>query len=101
MQIRGMPEPAPLDDIYTDVYMLDKPTALGRFDIERLEQISADPDKQFPHAKRINGLRLVREKGNLFILGKRGAGKTNFLRYIALKAAEHLIGQVPIFVAVD
>ena len=44
MQIMGMAEPVPLDDIFTDAYMLDKPTAFGRFDIERLKQMSADPD---------------------------------------------------------
>lgn len=98
MQIMGMTEPVPLDDIFTDAYMLDKPTAFGRFDIERLKQLSADPDAPPPRAERINGLRLVKEKGNLFILGKPGAGKTTFLKYIALQAAERNIYKVPIFV---
>lgn len=97
MQIMGMAEPVPLDDIFTDAYMLDKPTAFGRFDIERLKQLSADPDAP-PQAERVNGLRLVREKGNLFILGKPGAGKTTFLRYIALQAAEQNIDKIPIFI---
>src|SRR2546423_1111181 len=88
MQIMGMAEPVPLDDIFTDAYMLDKPTAFGRFDIERLKQLSADPEAPPPKAERINGLRLVVEKGNLFILGKPGAGKTTFLKYVAVKAAE-------------
>lgn len=101
MQIMGMAEPVQLDDIFTDVYMLDKPTALGRFDIQRLKQMSADPDKPPPEAKRINGLRLVREKSNLFILGKPGAGKTTFLKYIALQAAEQNIDKIPIFVALE
>jgi predicted NACHT family NTPase len=99
MQIMGMAKPVPLDDIFTEAYMLDKPTAFGRFDIERLKQLSADPDAPPPNAKRIDGLRLVKEKGNLFILGKPGAGKTTFLKYIALKAAEQLIDKVPIFVS--
>ena len=99
MQIMGMADPVPLDDIFTEAYMLDKPTAFGRFDIERLKQLSADPDAPPPNAERINGLRLVKEKGNLFILGKPGAGKTTFLKYIALKAAEQLIDKVPIFVS--
>jgi hypothetical protein len=99
MQIMGMAEPVPLDDIFTDVYMLDKLTAFGRFDIRRLKQMSADPNAPPPKAKRINGLRLVKEKGNLFILGKPGAGKTTFLKYIALRAAEQLINKVPIFIS--
>jgi hypothetical protein len=97
MQIMGMAEPVPLDDIFTDAYMLDKPTAFGRFDIERLKQMSADPDTP-PQAERIKGLRLVREKGNLFILGKPGAGKTTFLKYIALQASEQNIDKIPIFI---
>src|SRR3989440_722094 len=99
MQIMGMAKPVPLDDIFTDAYMLDKPTAFGRFDIERLKQGAADPDAPPPDAERINGLRLVREKGNLFILGKPGAGKTTFLKYIALQAAEQNIDKIPIFIS--
>ncbi|PYS82985.1 MAG: hypothetical protein DMF67_10635 [Acidobacteria bacterium] len=99
MQIMGMAEPVPLDDIFTDAYMLDKPTAFGRFNIERLKQSSADPEAPPPQAERVNGLRLVVEKGNLFILGKPGAGKTTFLKYIAVKAAEQTIDKVPVFVS--
>jgi adenylate kinase family enzyme len=142
MLIMGMGKPVPLDDIFTEVYMLDKPTAFGRHSIERLKQLSADLDAPPPNAKRINGLRLVVEKErrlvkenkeksksileqvkgvlagareflsiinpkkelieqatNLFILGKPGAGKTTFLKYIALKAAEQAIDKVPIFVS--
>lgn len=99
MQIMGMAKPVPLDDIFTDVYMLDKPTAFGRFDIARLKQMSALDPLEPPHTKRINGLRLVGDKGNLFILGKPGAGKTTFLKYIAIKAAEQTIDKVPVFVS--
>ncbi|HMG76213.1 MAG TPA: NACHT domain-containing protein [Pyrinomonadaceae bacterium] len=98
MQIMGMAEPVPLDDIFTDAYMLDKPTAFSRFDIEQLKLLSADRDAA-PDAQRTNGLRLVVEKGNLFILGKPGAGKTTFLKYIALKGAEQVIDKVPIFIS--
>jgi predicted NACHT family NTPase len=115
MQIMGMSEPVSLDDIFTDAYMLDKPTAFRRFDIEHLKQMSADPDEIPPQAKRIDGLKLVVEKDtrvvyikdkrvivekdrNFFILGKPGAGKTTFLKYIAVKAAEQTIDKVPIFV---
>ena len=99
MQIMGMAEPVPLNDIFTDIYMLDSPTAFWRFGIERLKQLSADPDKPPAQARRINGLRLVVEKDNLFILGKPGAGKTTFLKYIAVKAAEQTIDRVPIFIS--
>ena len=99
MQIMGMAKPVPLDNIFTEAYLLDKPAALGRFDIERLKQLSADPTAPPANAERINGLRLVKEQGNLFILGKPGAGKTTFLKYITLKAAEQVIDKVPIFIS--
>jgi predicted NACHT family NTPase len=102
MQIMGMAEPVPLDDIFTEAYLLDKPTAFGRFDIERLKQMSANPDAPPPNAKRIGGLTLVKKKKNLFILGKPGAGKTTLLKYIAVQAAEPVkpvIDKVPIFIS--
>ncbi len=102
MQIMGMSEPVPLDDIFTEAYMLNKPTAFGRFDIERLKQLSATPDAPPPNAKRIGGLTLVNKNKNLFILGKPGAGKTTFLKYIAVQAAEPkkpIIDKVPVFVS--
>jgi hypothetical protein len=102
MQIMGMAEPVPLDDIFTEAYLLDKPTAFGRFDIERLKQMSADPDEPPQNAKRIGGLTLAKKKKNLFILGKPGAGKTTFLKYIAVQAAEPVkpvIDKVPIFIS--
>jgi predicted NACHT family NTPase len=99
MQIMGMAEPVPLDDIFTDAYILDKPTAFGRFDIEHLKQMSTDPDAPPLQGQRVNGLKLVREKRNLFILGKPGAGKTTFLKYIALQAAEQNLDKIPLFIS--
>jgi hypothetical protein len=102
MQIMGMAEEVPLDDIFTEAYLLNKPTAFSRFDIERLKQASADPEAPPPNAKRVTGLSLVKKNRNLFILGKPGAGKTTFLKYIAVQAAEPnkpVIDKVPIFVS--
>src|SRR5918911_904273 len=102
MQIMGMAEPVPLDDIFTEAYLLDKPTAFGRFDIERLKQAATDTDTPPTNAERIGGLALVNRNENLFILGKPGAGKTTFLKYIATQAAEPnkpVIDKVPIFIS--
>ncbi|HEX8068380.1 MAG TPA: NACHT domain-containing protein [Pyrinomonadaceae bacterium] len=101
MQIMGMARPVPLDNIFTEVHLLDRPTAFRRFDIDRLKQESADPAAP-PEAPRVGGLELVNSKKNLFILGKPGAGKTTFLKYIAIQAAEPnkpVIDKVPIFVS--
>ncbi|HZT58947.1 MAG TPA: NACHT domain-containing protein [Pyrinomonadaceae bacterium] len=103
MQIIGMAAPVPLDDIFTEAYLLDKPSAFSRHDIERLiQQRSADPDAPPSNAERVGGLALVKRNVNFFILGKPGAGKTTFLKYIAVQATEPrkpLIDKVPIFVS--
>lgn len=60
---------------------------------ERFDELAA-------REQRVNGLALVKQGKNLYILGKPGAGKTTFLKYIALQAAQHrVIHRVPIFVS--
>jgi hypothetical protein len=96
VRILGSPRPAPLEDLFTDLWILDRPTALRRYDIE---QLCEDPARlQAP--KRISGLRLVtRPEGQrLYILGKPGAGKTTFLKYLALQAVQGKLDALPILV---
>jgi hypothetical protein len=97
IRILGHHEPVPLEGIFTDVFVLDKPSAQRRYDISKLTE---DPDflEKIP---RSNGLELVKNKTykRLFILGKPGAGKTTFLKYIALQAAQGKIDKLPIFVS--
>lgn len=96
--ILGKPEPIPLEGSFTDVYLLDKITAWRRFDILKLEQ-----DLEFIKGghRRLSGLDLIKEGkfNRLYILGKPGGGKTTFLKYIALKAAQNEIKKIPIFVS--
>jgi hypothetical protein len=98
IRIFGQPEPKPLEGIFTDLYILDKPAAWQRLDISQLQQDSLQSDAQ---RERINGLELVAqpEGHRLFILGKPGAGKTTFLRYLVLQAARGNIDGGPIFVS--
>ena len=98
-RVLGRPEPIKLDNIFTEVYILDLPTAYRRFDITDLEK---DPSqlKLQDSTQRVGGLSLVRDnrKTKLFILGKPGAGKTTFLRYLALQCAKGNIDRIPILV---
>lgn len=102
-RILGKNEPIRLDDIYTDVYILDKPTAYRLYDIEQLKETFDEDRYVRPGVERRNGLDLIRQgdKGHrLFILGKPGAGKTTFLKYITLQATRSKIDdKVPIFVS--
>ena len=96
-RVLGQARPIPLDDIFTDIYMLEEPLAFRRFDITQLENSNAP----------LNGLERVPGKSiltaplsqRLFILGKPGAGKTTFLKHVALEAARDPNGLVPMFVA--
>ena len=72
MQIMGMAEPVPLEDIFTEAYLLDKPTAFGRFDIEKLKEAYADPSAPPSKAERVGGLAPVNRNKNLFVPGSPG-----------------------------
>ncbi len=100
-RILGQPKPVPLEGIFTDVFVLDKPTAFRRFDITELKHHFEQHPFSAPYAERHPGLPFIRHKDNqrLFILGKPRAGKTTFLRYIALQAVEGDLDKVPIFVS--
>lgn len=97
----GKSTPVSLEGIFTDVYVLSELTAFRRFDISKLREVSKDPVALEDDVNRINGLDLVKKSDSkrLFILGKPGAGKTTFLRYLVLQAANGVLDKVPIFVS--
>lgn len=107
MQILGQPKPVPLDDIFTEVYLLDKPTAWRRFTVEQLQEEFASRETRERRERRLDGLALIgkavqaKQSQRLFILGKPGAGKTTFLKQVALQAARQEFAnehRIPIFV---
>jgi hypothetical protein len=94
-RVIGKPEPISLEGIFTDVFILDKPTAYQRYDITKLRNDETD-DR--PRAgRRMAGLSLVQRRTRLFILGKPGAGKTTFLRYVAVQSTKGNFDRIPIF----
>jgi hypothetical protein len=97
IRILGKPEPVSLEGIFTDVLILDKPSAYQRYNIQ---QLKAEPE-QLDKKPRKNGVALVKNvtAERLFILGKPGAGKTTFLKYITIQAAKGEIDRIPIFVS--
>ena len=46
-------------------------------------------------------MQLVKKGKNLFILGKPGAGKTTFLKYLTVQAAQYKLNQLPIFISLN
>lgn len=99
MRLLGQPRPVPLEGIFTDVYVLDRPSASRRVGIEELRRRYAGGERHHK-AQRRSGMEMVEREPRLFILGKPGAGKTTFLKYVALQEARRKPTQkVPIFVS--
>jgi len=104
LRILGNLNTMPLEGIFSDVFILDKISATRRFDLQRL----LEDDSMLRNVERRNGLDVVKDSytkdthnndsNRLFILGKPGAGKTTFLKYIALQAADYKLNRIPIFV---
>ncbi|MEH2079642.1 MAG: NACHT domain-containing NTPase [Nostoc sp.] len=108
MRVLDMPQPIELTGergIYTNVNILEKITGRRRLDIPELLQ-NCDPE-HFDHfglsrvtEKRVSGLEVVQRYSKLMVLGKPGAGKTTFLKYLAMQCIEgqFLTNQVPLFI---
>ena len=107
MQVLDMTQPISLDDIYTDVNVLEKITARQRlgleqlqetcnFDLEKLERIGLGNIVE----ERIAGIEAVEKHSKLMIWGKPGAGKTTFLKYLAVKCnlKQFKSNLIPIFI---
>lgn len=89
--------PVSLEGIFTEVFILEKLLALQPQDIQQLNTTPPMAQKQ-----RVPALRLLQSDSGhrLFILGKPGAGKTTFLRHLALEAVKQQLNQVPLFITV-
>ncbi|MCT7959991.1 NACHT domain-containing protein [Laspinema sp. D1] len=105
MRVLDMNHPIGLDDIYTHVNILETITGRRRKPIaELLQDCSAHDWERFGLGKRteerVPGLQAVAKYSKLTILGKPGAGKTTFLKYLAIQCIEgkFLGDRLPIFI---
>jgi predicted NACHT family NTPase len=107
MRVLDMTQPIGLDEIYTSVNILEKITGRRRMEIAELLQ-GFDPGSEDFHRcglgriteKRVPGLDAVERYPKLMVLGKPGAGKTTFLKYLAIQciSGKFQAHQVPIFI---
>lgn len=97
--VLGKPETMPLEGIYTDVNVLEKPTAFARYNIDELRERGNYHQQWYQRQERVDGLAIVKQYNKLFILGKPGAGKTTFLKFIALQAINGEIPKLPVFIS--
>jgi hypothetical protein len=102
MRILGMPRPVSLRSIYTRVNVLEKITAKHRSSIEDLERFFDRDRKHFGMVVETkDGMSVVNSSQKSIILGKPGAGKTTFLRYITLQAIDGRLieKRIPVFIS--
>ena len=106
IRIFGQTTSKPLRAIFTDVYVLDTPTAHRRFAPQELSEHLWNEDRSyaFRHGERKPGEELLRTGSRFFVLGKPGAGKTTLLKRLAVREAQRghwgqPIGKVPVFVS--
>lgn len=105
IRIFGQTTPKPLREVFTDVYMLDKPTASRRFDPKTLRVQLWNQNRGIPFrvGERLPAEQLLSRGSKFFVLGKPGAGKTTFLKHLAVREAQRgkwgrCLGKIPIFV---
>jgi predicted NACHT family NTPase len=108
MRVLDMTQPIELTGergIYTNVNILEKITGRRRLEISELLQ-NCEPDdfERFGlnrvSEERVLGLEAVQRYSKLMVLGKPGAGKTTFLKYLAMQCIEGQFQakQVPLFI---
>jgi predicted NACHT family NTPase len=105
MRVLDMTHPIDLNTIYTNINILEKITGRQRLGLqELLQSFSVENFERFSlsgiQESHIPALELINKYAKLMILGKPGAGKTTFLKHVALQCIEgkfkpHLI---PLFI---
>lgn len=105
MRVLDMTQPIELNEIYTDVNILETITACKRKTIDDLWQgFTPEKFERFGLGRvteqRVPGLTAVKRYSKLIVLGKPGAGKTTFLKHLAIECieGEFLAHRVPIFI---
>ncbi len=105
MRVLDMAQPITIDSIYTSVNILEKISRTQRRSIEELmDGCEVENFDRFILRKvrqeRIPALKAVERHDKLMILGKPGAGKTTFLKWLALQCNGGKFNQhrIPLFV---
>ncbi|HNP51292.1 MAG TPA: NACHT domain-containing protein [Nitrosomonas nitrosa] len=97
-RLLGNPKPIIIDALYTDVYLLDTPSAKRTYSTSAIEKLSYEDLISSDVKKKSSALKIQRTNALLYILGKPGSGKTTFLKYLAIQAANRNIAKTPVFI---
>ena len=107
MRVLDMAQPVGLGEIYTDVNILAKMSRTSRKDLSQIQEMVGLDLENFERfsfgeiaKERVAGLDVVKEYRKLMIWGKPGAGKTTFLKHLAMSCirGELFPELVPFFV---
>ena len=105
MRVLDMSQPIGLNDIYTNVNILEKISGRRRLEVADLLKVCVTDEFERPGLgriaqERVLGLEAVKKYPNLIILGKPGAGKTTFLKHVAMQCSLGKLSAdlVPIFI---
>ncbi|MEM9483811.1 MAG: NACHT domain-containing protein [Cyanobacteria bacterium P01_F01_bin.116] len=110
MQILDMNRPMEVEDIFTEVKITDQISSKRRIKlqelVEKYEQLEKRNNTKFTIARlfegaKISGVELIRNQSRLMILGRPGAGKTTFLKYVATftNSSKILPNYFPIYIS--
>lgn len=98
--------PTDLNQIYTDVKVLEQVSARQRKEVEQLWRACTSWGSDRPNLNQLAeegllGRQAVERYSKLMVLGKPGAGKTTFLKYIALECTNGQLypQSIPVFVS--
>ncbi|MBD1997769.1 NACHT domain-containing NTPase [Leptolyngbya sp. FACHB-541] len=105
MRVLDMTQPIVLGEIYTSINILERITGRRGLNLAELMQ-DADPEnfERFClgdlRQRRVPGLEAVTQFPKLMILGKPGAGKTTFLKHLAIQCigGEFQPERIPVFI---
>ena len=106
MRVLDMSQPIGLDDIYTNVNILEKITARRRLEVDellKLHNVGLHDFERFSLSgveRCIPGIKAVETHSRLLILGKPGSGKTTFLKHLAIQciSGNLYVERIPAFV---
>lgn len=107
MLVLDMTQPIGLGEIYTNVNILEKITARSRKGLAEFREAFNWDAEEFERfglggvaEERVPGLEAVKKHSKLMVWGKPGAGKTTFLKYLAMQSISGIFqGQlIPIFI---
>jgi len=107
MKVLDMTQPIGLEDIYTNVNILEKIIGRRRLALNEMLQDFDLSSEEFDRCglgqiteQRVPGLDAVKRDSKLLVLGKPGAGKTTFLKYLAIQCTNsQVLGKrVPVFI---